>query len=563
MTRAGIGIDIGTDGVRVVVGTDRKGTFTVLRCVEIPSGAGGDPARLGAAIAAEFGKRVPGGAVFCGLTGRDVVMRYTQVPPVPDWQLRQLMEFEIKEIVEQSGDELAADFNLIPVASDLSSDDTVLLALAKEGVLNNRLETCVAAFGRATAFVPNAIALLNAYRAYRKAEPEDGTTLLVNIGAKNTDLAIARDGDLLFARNLSGGGGLFDEALIASFNVSADKACSLKMELADVAALNEGRALSSQEEKVSRALSGATGQLLSMVQSSIVFARSQTGLQELEVDRVFLCGGGSLLRGLDSYLSMNLGVPVSRFDPFSAVDAGGLEDDLPDALRATAATALGLAITATGDDVYSIEILPTALKKKRAITERYLFVALAVALVIGLLIHDAWLSARDTGAATAVASRLQRDHRQREKRLRDFEEGAALRRASAERIGLLEERVTPGTGLSRTLVLLQRNLSVELYVTSVGIARVKDASLGITGAEPRPVIEVRGEGREGAMGLERIFSTFAQRMAADPLLDRQPVTSTRPAGSRNPFEWTVVMNFATPSPSGVADEGEAPDGEVP
>ena len=33
-----------------------------------------------------------------GVAGRDMTLRYTQVPPAPDWQLRNLMELEIADL---------------------------------------------------------------------------------------------------------------------------------------------------------------------------------------------------------------------------------------------------------------------------------------------------------------------------------------------------------------------------------------------------------------------------------------------------------------------------------
>ena len=54
------------------------------------------------------------GAARVGLTGRDVNIRYTRVPRLPDWQLHKLMRFEVEEVGGQSGSEVASDFNVLP-----------------------------------------------------------------------------------------------------------------------------------------------------------------------------------------------------------------------------------------------------------------------------------------------------------------------------------------------------------------------------------------------------------------------------------------------------------------
>ncbi|MFH0947189.1 MAG: pilus assembly protein PilM [Planctomycetota bacterium] len=550
MARNGIGIDIGTDSIRLVSGVDRKGVFSVRQFVTMSvGGRAGDPRQVAAALQRALAAAGVKGDVFCGLTGRDVVIRYSQVPLVPDWQLRQLMEFEIQEMTGQSGDQLAADFNLLPVSSDLSSDDTVLLALAKQGILDAHLSLLSGAGLKARAFSPNSIAL---YNAYRKTSSCTGTVLLANVGARNTDLAIAREGDLLFARNVSGGGELFDDALIASFNVSAEKARRLKEELADVSPFDSATRRSAQEEKVARALSGATGQLFSMVQSSVMFARSQTGINDLALDRVLLSGGGSLLTGLDRYLASNLNVPVERFDPFDSVDLSAVEDELDDTDRSGAVVALGLTLSASYDDVYSIEIVPPSVKKARAFKERTLFSILAVLLAVLFLVHDAISSKQDHAVAASDLVRVQREQSNRQKRATAYEEGVAERIVQARKLELLESRLTAGTGLDRALGMVQRYLPEDLYVTSVALRMITDPDL-TSGKEQKPVIEVKGEGREGAQSLEQLFNRFAQELARDPLLARTPRTQISPASDRKPFEWTVTMNFSIPQEKAQAE----------
>ena len=73
---------------------------------------------------------IPLAGTVAGVAGRDMTLRYTQVPPAPDWQLRNLMELEISDLSSQSGDELSADYNLLPISDEESGMDTVLMSLA-------------------------------------------------------------------------------------------------------------------------------------------------------------------------------------------------------------------------------------------------------------------------------------------------------------------------------------------------------------------------------------------------------------------------------------------------
>ena len=555
MAKNGIGIDIGTDAIRVVSGVDKKGVFQVKSLLVLPLSAAesSDPAARGRVLAQAVAEAGLKGEAIAGITGRDLMVRYNQVPPVPDWQLRQLMDFEVQELVDQSGDPLAADYNLIPVTSELTSDDTVLLALAKQATLDDHLEALGAAGLGTRSFTPNSIAI---YNAWSKTRDDSGTLLILNIGARNSDIAIVSDGELLFARNLSGGGSLFDEALKATFNVSDEKAKKLKEQMANVAPFDRTVKLSSQEEKVSRALAGATGQVLSMVQSSVTFARSQTGQNDLRLDKVLLCGGGARLGGLDRYLETNVGVPVELFDPFDSIDASEVDEELDDYARAASVVALGLALQASYDDTYSIEILPEALKKARAFKERTVFVGLAALLAVLFLGFSAWRAKTDYEAATRDASAFTKKNNELKRRAENHERLQVEHAESARKIELLEERVVQGTGLSRTLALLQRYLPAELYVLAIRSSRSADAELGIHGEEARPVVVIEGEGREGAQGLATVFNAFVTALSADAQVPHTPKTQTSQARGEQRFQWTLTINFSERPAMAAAVDGD-------
>ena len=118
-------VDIGSHSIKVLVAQVGKHGVSLLRFGGVPA-ADGHPSLADAAI--------PLKDTTCGLAGRDMTLRYSQVPPTPDWQLRNLMDLEIQDLAQQSGGALSADYNLLPIEDD-SGSDTVLLALAKDEAL--------------------------------------------------------------------------------------------------------------------------------------------------------------------------------------------------------------------------------------------------------------------------------------------------------------------------------------------------------------------------------------------------------------------------------------------
>ena len=95
-------------------------------------------------------------------------------------------------------------------------DRAILLALAREEALQTTAELAAAAGGSVDGHVPNCIALYNAYLRCGPVE-EDTVVCLANLGHETIDIALVRGVDLLFARNLSGGGKVLDDAILDIF----------------------------------------------------------------------------------------------------------------------------------------------------------------------------------------------------------------------------------------------------------------------------------------------------------------------------------------------------------
>src|SRR5947207_3463389 len=98
MARTVTGIDMGLRSAKFLRGYYKGNTFHVTDFALTPL--------TSKEIAEGWSSAAPGFKVQnarVGLTGRDVNIRYTRVPRVPDWQLKNLMRFEVEEIGDQSG----------------------------------------------------------------------------------------------------------------------------------------------------------------------------------------------------------------------------------------------------------------------------------------------------------------------------------------------------------------------------------------------------------------------------------------------------------------------------
>ena len=507
MAKRATAVDIGSHSAKVLVAQEGKHGVAVTRFAGLPRGEGAAQVSLG-----ESG--IPLKDSTCGLMGRDMTLRYSQVPPTPDWQLRNLMDLEIQDLAQQSGGELSADYNLLPIEDEDGSVDTVLLALAKDEGLERLQGEIAAGGGSVAAFVPNCTAL---YNAYLKCGPVDADAVvaLVNIGHETIDLAIVRGTDLLFARNLTSGTKGLDDAIASSFNVGARKSEVLKKDLLDLDPQSRGNYQSGQAEKVTMAAMAAASSIPAAINSSLSFCKAQTKIADLRLDKVLVCGGGARLRGLRGLLRENLRCPVELFDPFQNLDLSGLPADDAEQLeqmRHEAVVALGLAVGRLDDSLYSIEILPESVRKKQRFQQRTIWNVLAGLVVVGVLAMQADYGSKQVEAAesnTAVLRRLVNRVKSTDSQAKSLIEQNAVDRALVDH---LQKRALPLHGALRVQRAIAAHLPPQLWIEKIEVSHGRNRNRDAT---PRVVVEVAGKELSG-VDPGRVIVDFQQAFRQDP-----------------------------------------------
>ncbi len=537
MPRTVTGLDMGSRTVKAVRGYTKGNTFVVTDFAVV------------SVIAPELVDGWKGLALpfkptdaRVGLSGRDVNVRYVRVPRVPDWQLKKLMRFEVEEIGGQSGAEVASDWNLLPELPEVEGEDVALLAMARESLLEAHAAGLARLGGKLDAFTPNAIALYNAF--LRFGAVQDEVVLLANIGWDNTDVVIARGPDLLFARNLSGGSRLFDDAIAQRLDLSAAKAVDFKERLVDLDPA--ARFTDPNAERATRAAQAAAGQLLSLLQSAVLFSKAQVKISGLKLDRVLLCGGGAALKGLPRYLANGMTVPVEIFDPFRVVDTTKLSPEARDDLeerKLESVVALGLAATASDPAAYGIEILPAAFAKKRAFWGGTVWLIAAGLLALGFLGFQGWRTKDALDAARARAVALEQQYKKVSDLHRRTEE-LALDNARLAKLGR-ELHAAKGSGeqVARALDWLRADLPREFWVTQLTSDFRADPELGVARGAEKPIVSIVGKAREGTNSLPQLYEQFLGKLRARLPEGVTPKEKLAPNGARFTLDLTL---FAPP-----------------
>lgn len=526
-------IDIGSHSTKVLSLKAGKHGLSLVRFQAYPTADGASGAAAGISLK----------GVVAGLAGRDMTLRYTQVPPSPDWQLRNLMELEIQDMAGQSGGDLSADYNLLPIEDEEGGNDTVLLAFARNEALERASSVVRAAGGSVDAHVPNCVALYNAFVRCGPVE-EDATVCVVNLGRETIDLAIVKGVDLLFVRNLSSGGKVFDDAIAAAFGVSERKAEALKKDLLDLDPSSRGRYASGQAEKVTVAAGGAGSMIASAIQSSLAFCRNQTHNPSLQLDKVLICGGTAKARGIRGMLREALRCPVEAFDPFETVDTSALSDADVDAFerhKAEAVVALGLAAGRLDASLYQLEILPEAVKRRRRFVEQTIWNIAAGLVVVALLGFTAATQSTQVGEAdeafrtlSRIKSRVQTTHGDTE---RLVESNDQLRKV----VDFVAERAIALDGAILALRSLGDAMPEEFWMTRFEVA--SRAIDNRRGAAPKPVVLVQVAGKDVAgRGVGDAYTRFLAEFKQQEHGGIAPAISTQrgaDAAGNETFTWTI------------------------
>ena len=467
MANQGLGVTIGSHSLRAVKLRKKGERYIVTRVFADRLDDDTRPV-AGRALAATGFKGTP---ATVGLTGRDVIIRYTQVPPVPDWRLRTLMKFEVEEVGQQSGGDVSADYRALnlPDPDDSRDDDTILVALARNKYLDEITRALDSGGLKLAEGVPNSVALFNAFAA-NATYTEEETALLVNVGSENIDIAVQQGGELIFARNATPGGRAYTEAIEKAFNTTASKAEKMKKTKGDVTPKGQATYPDPTSEKVANAIMGVAGQMASTIQSTLMIARAQTRLPDLKIDRVILSGGGASLKGLDLYLKQALDVPVEHFDPFQLCETEGLTpeelaliEDAPHEFT----VAMGLAQNAVAPEAMGLSVLPEGIRRARDFATKGIFGVAAAAVMVGVLFllfnGRASASEKYLDASDSVA-RQRRQAGEADKKLR-----SALSYVQDIEVKhrILAEMNQPGVLLTEVLAEVESNITPYIYLDEV------------------------------------------------------------------------------------------------
>lgn len=351
-----------------------------------------DPASEGARVAQirlaleeiAAGLHLARGHVNFALPAQSVFTRFVKLPPVGESKVEQIIKFEAQQNVPFAIDEVVWDYQLVGPGGDRV--EVVLVAIKADSL--DDINGAVEGAGLRTHTVDvSPLALYNAYRySYGEAE---GCSLVIDIGARTTNLIFSEPGKL-FTRSILIGGATLTANIAKDFDEPFPVAEERKRKSGFVG-LGGTYAEPSDPEvaRVSKVARNTMTRLHAEIARSISFYRSQQ--QGHPPDRVYLCGGGATLPYTREFFREKLGVPVEFFNPLrNVVVTAGVDAEEAGRSAHVLGELVGLALRAANECPVELNLRPASAIRAAAATRRRPFLALAAACVL-LAIAGWWL----------------------------------------------------------------------------------------------------------------------------------------------------------------------------
>jgi type IV pilus assembly protein PilM len=241
--------------------------------------------------------------VIISVPSQNSFARFVNLPPVEEKRIPEIVKFEAVQQIPFDINDVQWDWQLMTEAD--STEKKVGIFAIKNEVVNSALEH----FGRENiqvGYVQMAPMALYNYVLYDRedlVDSDDEATVVLNIGAENTDLVVCT-GSTVWQRCILIGGNAFTRAIADTFKLNFQKAEKLK----------RTAPMSKYARQIFQAMRPVFTDLATEVQRSLGFYR--TSNPNTKLSKIIALGGGTKMRGLLKYLQQTVEIPVERPDSF-------------------------------------------------------------------------------------------------------------------------------------------------------------------------------------------------------------------------------------------------------
>ena len=305
-----LGLDIGSHSVKCVQLEKRGAAAYRLLSVGVfeiaPEGINleEDPRR---AIVSAIRKAIEGinlkrTAIVTAIGGVSTAIRQIGLPFMTEKELASAIKWEARNYIPFDINDVELDYQIINASKASNKLDIILVSIIKDFV-RYHLELLKEIPIDPQIIDVSPLALVNAVLFNEEIE-RDEFAVLMDIGDKNTTLSVYSEEGQYFVRNIMISGNDFTDDIMKGNGFSYAEAERFKRSEDSVGLI----------ETIKPSLDN----LVREVRRSLTFYENQAKIKGFS--KIFLTGGSAPLKGLDGYLSAELGLPVEILNPFRKIN---------------------------------------------------------------------------------------------------------------------------------------------------------------------------------------------------------------------------------------------------
>jgi type IV pilus assembly protein PilM len=270
-----------------------------------------------------------------------VIIKIIAMQDISEEEMAKSIKFEAEQYVPFGIDDVNLDFQILGKRKDDNQVDVLLVAV-KKVLIDDYLKVLESADVTATIIDVTAFALTNMYEftyGSEKTEGEEKIIAIFDVGAGNINMTVIKRNNPVFVRDSAVGARIITESLEKAFQIDYDTAEGILKN----GALPAGMVA----DEVSNVLMNAAEEVMSDIIGSLDYYMSS---YNEHIDKVVVCGGGSLLGQFAEILAERTGIEIVMADPFKNISIPETFDkEFLKTMGPIGAVALGLALREVGD----------------------------------------------------------------------------------------------------------------------------------------------------------------------------------------------------------------------
>lgn len=313
-----IGLDISQTGIKLMAVDPKKWLVTGYGSVDL------DPAKvqksldtndtyltdnISSLLAKNIVGEITSNHTVIGIPASRAFSRTFTIPAKAEKSLKDAVELEVDQYIPMPINALYVDHEIIERSKDSL---TISMTAVPKVLIDNCTKAASAAGLRPIMIEPsiNAVA-----RVLQSTEEAHLTTLIVDIGAASTDIAVLTRGTIRVTGGVGIGGNTFTLDIAKKLNIALENAHQLKV----LNGLNPGP----RQAKITTALKPSLQRIITEVRKVIRYYNERLTDNE-KIEQVLVVGGGSNVPGIGDYFTNELVMAARIAAPWQKLDFGKL-----------------------------------------------------------------------------------------------------------------------------------------------------------------------------------------------------------------------------------------------